>query len=480
LKKLIDFALNSLTGKGIKYADIRIGNYESENIVLKNQVAEEVDRGESYGFGIRVLLNGSWGFAASHDVSKKGIERIAEHAVEVAKASAVAKDKKVVLSKADKVVDKYVTPVKKDPFSIPLSEKIRYMLKVEKEMRSIKGVKNTGVDFSATKRHTFFGNTEGTFIEQEITDCGGFLNAVSVRGDEIQQRSFPNSNPGQFETGGYEVFEGLGLLENAQKIAEESMALLSAPECPSKKTALILDGNQLYLQVHESCGHPVELDRVLGMEASFAGTSFLTLDKLGKFKYGSEKVNIVQDGTTPGGLGTFGYDDEGVPAQRSQIIKDGIFVGYLTSRETAPVIGQRSNGTARADSWANIPIIRMTNINLEPGTWDLEDLIADTKDGIFMSTNHEWSIDDKRLNFQFGCEIAWEIKNGKLGRMFKNPNYHDMTPRFWGSCDAVCNSRYWKVWGTPNCGKGEPSQVIQVAHGVSPARFRDVEVGVGK
>lgn len=480
LRDLINHALNLLSSQGIEYADIRIGQNTSESIVLKNQVAEEVEKGESFGFGIRVLSNGSWGFASSHDVSKKGIERIAKEALLVAKASSVAQGERVILAKADKAAGQYRTSIEKDPFKVSLSDKLSLMSDIEAEIRMIKGVKNTGVHYSAHSRKTFFGNSEGTLTEQEIIHCGGFLHAVSVKDDEIQERSFPNSMPGQFEAGGYEVFENLGLKENAQRIGEESVALLSAPQCPSKKTNLILEGNQLYLQVHESCGHPVELDRVLGMEASFAGTSFLTTDKLGKYRYGSDKVNIVADATVPGGLGTFGFDDEGVPAQRTQIIRDGIFVGYLTDRETATTLGQKSNGTCRASNWSNVPMIRMTNINLEPGDWELDELIADTKEGILMSTNHEWSIDDRRWNFQFGCEIAWEIKNGKLGRMLKNPNYQGITPEFWGSCDAVCNEKYWKIWGTPNCGKGEPSQVISVAHGVSPARFRNVQVGVGK
>lgn len=479
MKELIKYALELLSGK-VEYADIRIERQKSESISFKNQIAEEVDRGESFGVGIRVLADGAWGFAATHDVTREGIKRIANHAQEVAKASSHAKDKKIVLSGAEKIIDTYKTPVKKDPFSVPLSEKLQYMAEVEGEMRRVKGVSHTTVDFSALQKTVLFGNTEGSVIEQTITECGGGINAMSIKGDEVQVRSFPNSFRGQFQTGGYEIFEGLKLKENAERIAEESVALLTADQCPQGKKTVIIDGNQLALQVHESCGHPIELDRVLGMEASFAGTSFLTTDKLGKFKYGSEIVNITADATLPNGLGTFGYDDEGTPAQRTEIIKKGIFTGYLTSRETAPAIGQKSNGTARADGWSNIPIVRMTNINLEPGDWSLSDLIADTKDGIFMSTNHEWSIDDKRLNFQFGCEIAWEIKDGKLGKMLKNPNYQGITPEFWNSCDAICNKDHWTIWGTPNCGKGEPMQTAHVAHGASPARFRNVNVGVGK
>jgi TldD protein len=229
------------------------------------------------------------------------------------------------------------------------------------------------------------------------------------------------------------------------------------------------------LQVHESCGHPIELDRVLGTEISLAGGSFMTPEKLGKLQYGSPKVNIYADATTPGGLGSFGYDDEGVKAQRTEIIKEGRFVGYLTSRETAPLFKQKSNGTMRADGWNRIPLIRMTNINLAPGEAKLEDLIADTKQGLYFDTNKSWSIDDKRLNL-FAAEHL-EIKDGKLGQVYKNPIYTGITPDFWNTCDAVCNQSYWHVWGVPNCGKGEPMQTMHVGHGVSPARFTKVKVG---
>jgi TldD protein len=239
-----------------------------------------------------------------------------------------------------------------------------------------------------------------------------------------------------------------------------------------------LDGSQLALQVHESIGHPIELDRILGTEASFAGTSFLKPEMVGNFRYGSEKVNVSADATILGGLGTFGFDDEGIKAQRVPILSDGILVNLLTSRETAPVMGKESNGTMRADGWNRIPLIRMTNINLEPGDWVLEDMIADTDEGLFLCTNRSWSIDDQRINFQFGTEIGWEIKNGRLGEIIKNPTYTGITPRFWNSCDAIANRQSWQMWGTPNCGKGEPGQVAHVGHGAAPARFRNVRVGV--
>jgi TldD protein len=268
---------------------------------------------------------------------------------------------------------------------------------------------------------------------------------------------------------------------NAERTAEEAVALLEAPECPSDVTTLVLDGHQMMLQVHESCGHATELDRILGMEASFAGTSFLRIEDLGRFRYGSDVVNIVSDATVPGGLGTFGYDDEGVEGQRSFLVRDGVLVGFQTSRETAAATGaDRSNGTMRAEGWEHFPLIRMTNVNLLPGEGSLEDLLADVDEGIYMATNKSWSIDDKRKNFQFACEIAWEIKRGRLTRILRDPRYTGITPAFWGSCEAVAGPDEWRMWGTPNCGKGQPGQTMRVGHGTAPARFRGVSVGVGQ
>jgi TldD protein len=268
---------------------------------------------------------------------------------------------------------------------------------------------------------------------------------------------------------------------NAERVANEARALLTADPCPADTiTTIILAGDQLALQVHESCGHPIELDRVFGSEAAYAGTSFLTLDKLGHLRYGSDLVNITADSVRPLGLGTFGWDDEGIPAQSSPIVKNGLFVGYLMSRETASRLGKVSNGCMRASSWNRIPLIRMTNVSLEPGTWALEDLIEDTDSGIYMETNRSWSIDDKRYNFQFGTEMGYEIKNGKLGRMLRNCTYTGITPDFWNSCDGVCNLKHWTMWGTPNCGKGQPSQIAHTGHGAAPARFGNIRVGVYK
>jgi TldD protein len=271
------------------------------------------------------------------------------------------------------------------------------------------------------------------------------------------------------------------LAEHAERVGSEAVALHSARQCPSGEMTLILDGSQLALQIHESCGHPTELDRALGSEINFAGTSFLMPDMLGSYRYGSDIVNLVADATQKthaGGLGTFGYDDEGVPAKSAHLVRDGIFVEYLSSRETAQKIGGGSTGAMRASSWNRIPLVRMTNVSLLPGASSLEEMIAGTDNGIFMSTNRSWSIDDKRLNFQFGTETGRLIKNGKLGEIVKNPTYSGVTPRFWGACDAIAGPAEWTIWGTPNCGKGQPQQVMHTGHGASPARFQNVSVGV--
>jgi len=325
-----------------------------------------------------------------------------------------------------------------------------------------------------------FASSIGSVVHQVKMQSGAGIVATTFSGNEIQKRSYPNSFGGQHQLAGYELVESLDLVGNAPRVAEEAVALHSAPQSPEGTKTIILDSSQLGLQIHESIGHPIELDRVLGMEANFAGMSFLTLEKLDNLRYGSDIVNVVADARLEHGpgLGTFGYDDEGVPAQCTPIITDGLFTGYLSNRETAVSIGlKRSGGTMRTESWNRLPIIRMTNISILPGTWRYEDLLADTDDAILMETNRSWSIDDRRYHFQFSTEIAWEIKGGKKGRMLKHPSYSGITTEFWNSCDAICSREYWTLWGTPNCGKGQPMQTMGTGHGAAPARFRNVKLG---
>ena len=485
MREYTDRALNTVKTKGAAYADIRIVRRTTQRIAVKNGSVQELELEESHGFGVRVLADGAWGFASSHHLTGEEVDRTAALAVMIAKASARANQAKVDLGPPEVHTDTYRTPVEIDPFSVSLDDKIDILLAADKEARAVKGIMVATSDMAFQKEEKIFASTEGSYIEQTIIESGVGMTVNAVAEGEMQKRSYPNTFGEQRETAGYEVVTEWDLPGNARRIAEEAVALLSAPQCPSGVTTVILDGTQLTLQIHESCGHPIELDRVFGTEAAFAGTSFLTPEKYGTFRYGSEIVNITADAVTPRALGTFGYDDEGVPAQTKEIIKNGLFVGYLTSRETAtqlrklqPGAPERSNGCMRADGWNRIPLIRMTNISLRPGDWSFDDMIADTEDGIYMVTNKSWSIDDKRLNFQFGAEIAYEIKNGKLGRVLKNPTYTGITPKFWGSCDAICNKDHWQVWGIPNCGKGQPGQAAHVAHGAAPTRFRNVQVGV--
>jgi TldD protein len=478
MKDLVENILNLARLKKVDYADVRIVRRQKEEVAVKNGEIEALTWDEDFGFGIRVLFQGAWGFACSSKVDKKEGEKTFHRAWKISREGSKIQPKKISFPHAPPVVARYQTPISINPFQVSLETKLKLVLEADAVIRRNKKVKISEAFLGAYQTEKTFASTEGAFVEQGIVECGAGISATVIEGGEIQVRSYPNCFRGNFATQGYEWVEELKIGSHGERIAEEAVQLLSAKPCPSGITTLILDGSQLALQVHESIGHPIELDRILGTEASYAGTSFLRPKMVDDFQYGSEKVNIVADATFPGGLGTFGFDDEGIKAQRVPIISRGKLVNLLTSRETAVLLGKKSNGTMRADGWNRLPLIRMTNINLEPGEWTLGQMIADTEEGLFLSTNRSWSIDDQRINFQFGTEIGWEIKAGKLGGMVKNPTYTGITPQFWNSCDAVANRDHWQMWGTPNCGKGEPGQVAHVGHGTAPARFRNVQVGV--
>jgi TldD protein len=488
LRTLTDRAMNLAQVRGATYADVRIVHRRTRNITVKNGVVKDLSDNESRGFGVRVVVDGAWGFASSALLDPEEVDRVTALATQIARASAMFKTRDVALGPPVAHVGSYRTPVEIDPWDVPLERKINLLLQADEGLRQTPGVVAPTSTLAFWREQKTFANTEGAFLEQDIVESGGGIEALAVdpESGEVQKRSYPNAFARDQRREGWEAILEMDLPGNAPRVGEEAVALLGADPCPSSVTTLILGPTQLALQVHESCGHPIELDRVLGTEASYAGTSFLTPDKYGVFQYGSEIVNLTADATIPGGLGTFGWDDEGVPAQRVPIVRNGLFCGYLTSRETAQqlrdILGDRapasSGGAMRADGWNRIPLVRMTNVNLEPGEWEFDDLIADTDDGIYMELNRSWSIDDKRLNFQFGTEMAYEIKNGRLGRMLKNASYTGMTPQFWAGCDAVCNANHWRVWGTPNCGKGQPGQAAHTGHGTAPARFRNVQVGV--
>ena len=478
MKDLVENILSLARLKKVDYADVRIVRRQKEEVAVKNGEIVALTWDADFGFGIRVLFQGAWGFACSSKVDKKEGEKTFHRAWKISREGSRIQPKKISFPLAPPVVARYQTPISINPFQVSLETKLKLLLEADAVIRRNKKVKISEAFLGAYQTEKTFASTEGSFVEQGIVECGAGISATVIEGGEIQVRSYPNSFRGNFATQGYEWVEELKIGSHGERIAEEAVQLLSAKPCPSGITTLILDGSQLALQVHESIGHPIELDRILGTEASYAGTSFLRPKMVDDFQYGSEKVNIVADATFPGGLGTFGFDDEGIKAQRVPIISQGKLVNLLTSRETAVLLGKKSNGTMRADGWNRLPLIRMTNINLEPGEWTLEQMIVDTEEGLFLSTNRSWSIDDQRINFQFGTEIGWEIKAGKLGGMVKNPTYTGITPQFWNSCDAVANRDHWQMWGTPNCGKGEPGQMAHVGHGTAPARFRNVRVGV--
>jgi len=477
--ELAALALDEAAGLA-DYADVRAVMEETESVSVQDQRLDGVERATTRGIGIRVLAGGSWGFAATARLDRAAVLDAAHRAHAVALASASVQRRPVRLAPAP--VQRgavHTTPLATDPFSVPLDEKLTLLFAVTAAATAVPGLAFARASTDAWRTTKRFLSSEGADVAQTIVQVAGGAECVAIGDGELQTRSFPNSFRGYCGTGGWEDVLALDLAGQASAHAEECVALLTAPELPAHTGTLVLDGNQLALQVHESVGHATELDRILGYEAAYAGTSFLEPADRGRLRYGSPLVNLTLDSTTPRALGTYGWDDEGVPAGRHPLVTEGVLRDFLTSRETAGELddGTTSNGTMRADSWSSIPLIRMTNVHLEPGEGSLEQLLEDTGEGVLLSTNRSWSIDDKRVNFAFGCEVAYEIRGGRRGRLYRNPSYQGRTTAFWGSCDAIAGAEAWQVYGTPNCGKGQPGQVARVAHGAAPARFRDVTMG---
>jgi len=476
LKELLNAALNTAKSSGASYADMRIVEEMKETLLVKNGKVEMIELTEDFGFGVRTIVGGAWGFASSAELKREQVEKTAQLSCRVAKASRKAMEKEVSLAASRGIVDSYRTPYETDPFGVSLAKKLELLMEAEKLMRKVKGVAITEAEMLTWKTKKWFASTDGSMIDQELLGTGTQLRATAMKNGDMQVRSYPNLQ-GQYAAKGYELIDSLKLTDNAERVAEEAVALLSAKPCPHQQSNLILDSALTAIYIHESVGHPTELDRVLGTEANFAGTSHLTLDKRGQFQFASPEVQIVADATIPTGLGTFGWDDEGIEASNFHLVKDGMFVGYLTSRETAPVVEARSNGTMRADSWKNLPLIRMTNINLLPGKGSLDEIVANTDEGFYFEGFKTVSIDDKRLNFSLGPEIGWAIKKGKRDYMVKNPVFTGISYKVWRSCDWIGGEEDWVLWGEPYCGKGEPIQVMRVGHGAPPVRFKNVLIG---
>jgi TldD protein len=477
LRELAERIIGRLPQRVDLYADVRVIWRGTERLFFRNCVAERCVGEEDFGVGLRVRLGGQWGFAATNNIKSDCLDRMIKKALASAGSAAYVSRQADSFSAPPVVCAQIYPRIKIDPARVPWETRLELLERVTRGLLNEKLVKIAEAWMEIQRETKLFMATTGSAVFQCSVNCGAGMAAWAMDGDEVQVRSWPANFGGNYQAAGYEFIEQMQLEAHAPRVAAEAVELLEAPLCPAGRRTVILDSSQLALQIHESIGHAVELDRILGYEASYAGTSFVTPAMLGTFQYGSPQVNVTADATLPGGLGSFAYDDEGVAARREPILREGVLVGVLSSCSTAPLIGRESSGAMRADGWQHFPLVRMTNINLEPGDLSAEQLVAETEDGLWLETNRSWSIDDRRLQFQFATEVAREIRGGRLGRLFRNPIYYGTTPQFWRQCDGVASKRDWVLWGVPNCGKGEPVQIARVGHGCAPARFRDVDVG---
>ncbi|MGI8420863.1 MAG: TldD/PmbA family protein [Gaiellaceae bacterium] len=466
----LDAVAAALAG-GAEYADARAVVRRSQSVWTKNGRVESVLDDESEGIGVRVLVGGAWGFACDRRLTRAGAREAAARACGFARASG-GRGPKALAPLIGPHEGSFRTPHEQDPIDVPLGDKIALCLAAGEALAG-PDVLVAQAFVRAQREHKTLVSSEGVDVAQELVACGGGIDALATHGGVSQLRSYPSAHTGSSGAAGWEYVLGLDLAGEAPRVAEEAAALTRADVAPTGVLDVVIDAEQMALQVHESVGHPTELDRIHGTEAAYAGTSFIRPSDLGTLRYGSERMSVTADATTPTGLGTFGWDDEGVPASRRPIVEEGVLAGFLDSRETG------GGGSMRAESWNRMPLVRMTNLHLEPGSGSLDELLDGVREGIWFETNRSWSIDDKRQNFQFGTQIAREIRDGKLGRLLRDATYTGITPSFWGSLDAVAGPEEWKLFGLTNCGKGQPGQVAHVSHGAAPARFRGVQVGVG-
>jgi len=466
-------ALKRVAASGAEYGDVRILHSRTQTIAGEDRRIASVRDVEDTGFGVRVLYHGGWGFAASSVLSLEEVPRVADLAVEIAKCSASLASERVRLVDEPVHRDRVVTAHRLDPFTVPLEHKTRLLLDVMERLQRPSDVVRSSAGLWARRDRKLFVSTEGTHLEFDLLALQGECTATAKYEGRFASRSF--STP-HLRTG-YELIEHANFLEEAPRVAEQAIEKVKAPAVQPGRYDLVLDPEHLALTMHESCGHPSELDRALGYEANYAGTSFLTTEKRGSFRYGSTHVNLVADNTEPETLAATGYDDDGVACQQWDIVREGLFVGYCTNREVAAKIGEtRSRGSNRADGWGSVPIVRIANIGLEPGTASLNDLIADVKRGIFIEGHGSYSIDQRRYNFQFGGDAFWSIEHGKRTHMLRDVIYHGITPEFWGNCDGVADRSQRRRYGFITCGKGQPGQSGWMTHAASHARFRRVDV----
>jgi TldD protein len=472
-----ELALKRITASGAEYGDIRIQDSSTEHIEGEDRRIASIRDARDVGFGVRVLYHGAWGFAASSVLSLEEVPRVAELAVEIAKGSASIALEKVRLAEEPIHRDRVVTPYRIDPFTIPLEKKTDLLLNTMETLHRQSGIARSSASLWARRDRKLFVSTEGSRIGWDLLAGQGECTAVALHEGRFSSRSFNTPHLRQ----GYELIEAADFLREASRVAGQAVDKVRAPAVDAGQYDLVLDPEHLSLTIHESCGHPSELDRALGYEANYAGTSFLTPDKQGRFRYGSPDVSLVADNTEPETLAATGYDDDGVTCQKWDIIRDGIFTGYCTNREVAPKIGElRSRGSNRADGWSNIPMVRIANIGLDPGSATVDQLIADVKYGIYIEGHGSYSIDQRRYNFQFGGDAFWLIENGRRTHMLRDVIYHGITPEFWNSCDGVADRSSRRRYGFITCGKGQPGQSGWMTHAASPARFRSIQVIKGE
>ncbi len=471
--EVAEIALTRIRASGAEYGDIRILNSATQVVRGEDRRIAAIRDAQDSGFGVRVLFNGAWGFAASSVMSLEEIPRVVALAVEIAKGSASLAMERVELAPEPVHRDSIRTTCRVDPFTVSLDEKTRLLLETMEQVHRQPGIVRSGAGLWARRDRKLFASTEGSRIDFDLLAVHGSFEATAVHEGRFVSRSF---NTPHLRTG-YELITEADFLGVAPRVAEQAVEKVKAPQVEPGPYDLVLDPEHLSLTMHESCGHPSELDRALGYEANYAGTSFLTPDKRGHFRYGSTHVNLLADNTEPGTLAATGYDDDGVACQKWDIVHEGLFVGYCTSREVAPKIGEtRSRGSNRADSWGSVPIVRIANIGLQPGSAQLDDMIADVKRGIYIEGHDSFSIDQQRYNFQFGGDAFWLIENGRRTHMLRDVIYHGITPEFWGSCDAVADASHRRRYGFITCGKGQPGQSGWMTHAASHARFRNVSV----
>jgi len=478
MRGLAERIIGQLHSRSVSYGDVRVENTELENLTFRKQRLDEAELQIGRGIGVRVLVKGCWGFASCSGFDSDDVEKTVDRAVEIARTGAGVMDGSVRLSTEIPSVGHYDGPCKKNPFKIPRSEKLDLLSRAADIMHESPLISMSWTNLRLERKRRVFGNTEGTLVSSDLTFTMPVLMAYAVLNDDMQSRGFQDGA----RIAGWEWVEEADMIFWAEKAREEAIMKVKAPEGPSGVMDLVLDGTHLSLTMHESVGHPTESDRVLGWEASMAGRTFLNIDDQEHLRYGSEIVNFVADNTIPYGVASWGWDDDGVPGQKWYTVKDGIFQQFGSVRETALLVNRvHSTGCCRAMDYASFPINRQPNFFLEPGkeTLSPEDLISEVEKGVYIEGRGSFSIDQRRINFQFGGDMFWEIRNGKKVQPLKKVIYRSKTRDFWGACDGIADKRSFRTMGLLTCGKGEPMQSARMTHGASTSRFRNIEVGRG-